>query len=270
MKKIIVILSLISAVSACQGRDPLIGQNDPTVEPPPPPPPPPEPRTLERRRLFGDMPLDNRFQDPLITFTGTGWFGFSNNFNSYPNMVRRIDESPSKSPILSLPIEGNASGATILGQLKTATTPLHVEVWIGREAESGEDPSTAQVGLVGLFVGEGEQTVPLVADESSRTTINGAAWVRFTADLDEGPVGWSFLVAGDNEAGKALLLSGPVAVDLPANAGSAIVSSSKRAVNARERAMVDAAREKTRQLSNAKKDAPKPINPLIENPLARN
>ncbi|MBI1944109.1 MAG: hypothetical protein HYS27_00350 [Deltaproteobacteria bacterium] len=251
MNRLALSLSLLIVVCACRGRDPDVGKL-PVVEPKPPA------RTLTRRALFGAMPVENRFQDPLITFSGTGWFAFGSGY-SWPTSYRRVDQSsPTGTPVLVLPGPENNGGVTALGQLKTARTPLHLETWLGREEGGGDDFSGVDVSLVGLFADGEERAVSLTIDESSRQVLGGVAWARFTADLDEGPVGWAYFMAGDGNE-ETLLLTGAVAVDLPAQAGAAFGFSKPRAPSARERELAAAARERSQQLALAPR--PRPSRP---------
>ena len=244
-------LALVVSTVACEGRDPLIQQkNDDAIIEPPPPPPPPEVRTLSSKRLFGTMPIENRFLDPLITFSGSGWFGFANDFNSYPVMVRQVGASPTQTPFLRIAAEENPAGATVIGQVKTATTPLHVELWVGRDGD-GASFDTMDISLAGLFVQGGEAAVPLVADEASRSDVNGRTWMKFTAQLDSGPVGWSWLLASDTNTSNTFYVGGPVAVDLDAaTPGTALRLASKRAITASEQRMNAEVQEKTRTFAS--------------------
>lgn len=247
-------LALLGLVGACQGRDPDVGKL-PVVEPEPPA------RTLERRALFGTMPVDNRFQDPLITFSGSGWFAFGSGY-SWPTSYRRIDHtSPTGTPILVLPGPENRGGVTALGQLKTARAPLHVEAWLGRDEGGGDDFSGVDVALVGLFASGAEDAVSLALDEGSRQVQGGVSWARFTADLEEGPVGWAYFMAGDTNE-ETLLLTGAVAVDLPAPPGALFAFADRRAPTARERDLAARARDRTQELALAPRPAP-PRPPLL-------
>lgn len=241
------VIVTLGAGSACEGRDPLVAQrNDDAVIEPPPPPPPPAVRTLGTTRLFGTLPIENRFEDPLLTFSGSGWFGFSNDFNSYPVMVRQVGASPTQTPFLRVAAEDNPAGATVIGQVKTATTPLHVELWVGRDGD-GASFETMDVSLAGLFVQGGEAAVQLVADEASRVDVKGRTWMKFTADIDSGPVGWSWLLASDTEAGNTFYVGGPAAVDLDVvTPGAALRLASKRTITASEKRMIGEVQEKTR------------------------
>lgn len=250
MNRIALSLLPVLAVIACTGRDPDVARV-PVVEPEPPA------RTLERRALFGAMPIENRFQDPLITFSGTGWFAFGEGYQ-WPTSYRRVDQSsPTGTPILVLPGPENRGGITALGQLKTARTPLHLEAWLGREEGGGEDFSGVDVSLVGLFASGQEDAVSLALDEGSRQVKGGVSWARFTADLEEGPVGWAYFMAGDGNE-ETLLLTGALAVDVPAQAGAAFVFSQRRAPSARERELAAEARERTQQLALAPRPRPSP------------
>ena len=44
----------------------------------------------------------------------------------------------------------------------------------------------------------------LVQDEASRTIVDGRTWIKMTADLDQGPVGWAYLFASDNDIASTL------------------------------------------------------------------
>lgn len=249
---------------ACEGRDPLVTQrNAAAVIEPPPPPPPPQVRQLGTKRLFGTMPVENRFLDPLLTFSGSGWFGFANDFNSYPMMVRQVSAtaSPTQTPFLAVPAAENPSGATVIGQVKTATTPLHIELWVGRDGNgdgngngNGASFDTMDISLAGLFVTGGEQAVPLVADESTRRDVEGRTWMKFTADLDQGPLGWSWLLATDASANSSFYVGGAVAtdLDLAANPNTALrMTTTKRALTASQKRMIAEVQEKTRNLDVA-------------------
>jgi hypothetical protein len=262
MTKLYSLLALAVVVNtvACEGRDPLISQkNEDAVIVPPPPPPPPEVRTLSSKRLFGTLPIENRFEDPLLTFSGSGWFGFSNDFNSYPVMVRQVGASPTQTPFLRIAAEENPAGATVIGQVKTATTPLHVELWVGRDGD-GASFDTMDISLAGLFVQGGEGAVALQADDASRVDVNGRTWMKFTADLDSGPVGWSWLLASDTDASNTFYVGGPAAVDLDVTTpGAALRLSSKRAMTASEKRMIAEVQEKTRTLSAKRDVRPAPL-----------
>lgn len=255
LSPVLALAVVVTTLTACEGRDPLISQrNEDAVIVPPPPPPPPEVRTLASKRLFGTLPIENRFEDPLLTFSGSGWFGFANDFNSYPVMVRQVGSSPTQTPFLRIAAEDNPSGATIIGQVKTATTPLHVELWVGRDGD-GASFETMDVSLAGLFVQGGEGAIPLEADEASRVDVKGRTWIKFSADVDSGPVGWSWLLASDTDASNTFYVGGPAAVDLDVTTpGAALRLSSKRAITASEKRMIAEVQEKTRTFA-AKRDA---------------
>lgn len=246
---------VIVALPGCQGRDPAAVKeaNEDIIIEPPPPPPPPEVRTLGSRRLFGTMPIENRFEDPLMTFSGSGWFGFSNDFQSYPAMVRQVGASATQTPYLRIAAEDNPAGATVIGQVKTASTPLHVEVWIGRDGD-GASFSSLEVSLLGLFADGNENALVLEEDPESHVDVEGRTWAKFAADIDSGPLGWSWLLASDTDASQTFYVGGPVAVDLGdgdgVNPGAALRLASKRAITERESRMLREVQERTRNLSS--------------------
>lgn len=254
------LLAAVATLGACQGRDPLISQlNEDAVIEPPPPPPPPEIRTLGERRLFGTLPIENRFEDPLLTFTGTGWFAYSDSFNEYPTIKRQVGASPTQTPFVKIVGPETPSGTVLLGQVKTTTAPMHLEMWVGRDGD-GASFDSVDVVLAGVFAGQGEGGVEFVADESTRTSVEGRTWVKFTADVDSGPVGWSYVIAGDSVRENTVYFGGAAAVALDANANTALHALPKRALTAKERALVEATQERTRTLAAPRRDTrPSPL-----------
>jgi hypothetical protein len=252
--------ALTAALAGCPGRDPSAfrsGDEDP-VEPGPIEPGP-DLRTASARPLFGTMPVENRILDPLMTMTGSGWFGFANDFRSYPTIDRRVAASPTGTPFFEVRGEANRAGATLLGQVKVARIPLHLEVWIGRSGEEAE-LGFVHVALAGLFADEGERAVDLEPDPASRVVIDGNAWVRFRADLDEGPVGWAYLMAADaSRTPVTVLIGGAVAIERDPQANAALVPPVKRSLRQSEARLVEAVREKTRQLAAPRAPVPPPL-----------
>lgn len=235
--------ALTAASSACQGRDPHAGDRAPIDEEPPPSS---TVRTLARGApLFGTMPVDNRFQDPLLTFTGAGWYTYSNDYRSYGNVVRVVGDSPTKTPFLLAREEDNRQGVTVLGQLKTSQAPLHVEAWLGAEGEDG-DFEGFDVQLAGLFADGSEGVVALQGDDSTRLVIDGRTWQRFSVEVESGPIGWAMVLA---TALSTFAFGGPVGVALPAMPSAALIGAKKRPLNERERLLIEAVRERTRTLS---------------------
>ncbi|OGQ22634.1 MAG: hypothetical protein A2138_12635 [Deltaproteobacteria bacterium RBG_16_71_12] len=238
--------------AGCPGRDPLVTQrNADAVIEDPPPPPPPTVRQLTTRPLFGTLPVENRFLDPLLTFTASGWFAFSDAFNDAPIVHRVVASSPTSTPFLKIdPAENDH--AVLLGQLKSARSALHIELWLGRDGDASSFDSV-EVSVAGLFAGTGESTTQLRAI-GDVLELGARSWQRFAVDLAEGPIGWSYLMAGDTASEEVLYIGGPAAIDLE-GAPSALLGSAAptlhRPLTTRERAMIAAVQERTRSLGGA-------------------
>lgn len=238
------LVGLTAVLTACRGRDP--HANDPATPQEGEGEPEPTVRTLVScGRLFGTMPIDNRFQDPLLTFTGAGWYTYANDYRSYGNVVREVGPSPTGTAYLLARAEDNARGVTILGQLKTSRAPLHVEMWAGAEGDEG-DFGGFELQFAGLFADGAERILSLQGDESSRIVLGGRTWQRFSVEVAEGPVGWSMVLA---TAPASFALGGPVAVELPAMPNAALVGAAQRPLTDHERLLVQAVRERTRTLA---------------------
>lgn len=250
------LVSVGAALTGCRGRDP--HANDPVTPQEGEGEPEPTVRTLERGgRLFGTMPLDNRFQDPLLTFTGAGWYTYANDYRSYGNVVREVAQSPTGTPYLLARKDDNPRGVTILGQLKTSRAPLHVEMWAGAEGGNG-DFGDFELQFAGLFADGSEKILALQGDESSRVVLGDRTWQRFSVDVEEGPIGWSMVLA---TAPASFALGGPVAVELPAMPNAALVGAAGRPLNDHERLLVQAVRERTRTLALPR--APQPAGAAL-------
>lgn len=239
---LVVVMVALGALSACRGRDPHVGE----LPPPEEPPPPPSVRTLgHSASLFGAMPVENRFQDPLLTFTGAGWYTYANDYRSYGTVVRVVGPSPTGTPYLLAREGDNPQGVTVLGQLKTSQAPLHVEAWLAVEGE-GADFAGFDVQLAGLYADGAEGVVALLPDASSLVVRDGLTWQRFSVDVDAGPIGWAMVLA---TAPVTFAFGGPVAVDLPPLANAARVGAARRPLGERERLLVEAVRERSRTLA---------------------
>lgn len=260
----LVLAACLGLLGGCPGRDAGIAALNEGVDGGPTPVDPvAEGRTLGRRALFGSLPVDNRFEDPLMTLSGTGWFAMANDFRSYPTVFRRVAPSPTQTPWLEVPGEENRErgGASVYGQLKADPVPLHVEVWLGRPGNDAR-LGAVRVLLTGLFVGSGEAGVDLAPDDSDegRVLLDDTTWFRFRADLEEGPVGWAGLFIGDeSEEPRTLFVGGAAAVDLEPLPGAALRSAPKRALSDDERRLIDAVRDKTRTLAPPRAPRPAPL-----------
>jgi hypothetical protein len=264
MNRLMISVVVVVAAAACAGRDPDIGVYVEPTDGGTLPNPDNAPRQLVTKKLFGTMPVENRVEDPLMTMTGSSWSAYPNNFRAYPTVYRRAAPSPTGTPYFDVPgaeDDSNraAAGAIVIGQVKVSRGPLHAEIWIGRP---GVDVDIGAVGasLTGLFVDGSESSVDLTLDESAKVVVDNKTWVRLSADLDEGPVGWAAIIAGDaSDTPRQAFVGGAVVVDLPPNPNAVVVPGKKRAWSERERAWMNALREKNQRFTPPPAPRPSPV-----------
>lgn len=208
-------------------------------------------RSLVARRLFGDMPLDNRFHDPGFTMLdGTGWMPIDY-ANEVINQVARahLARTPTDQPALHLWAPPEAPVATVFGEAKGASGPMVVSIWLGRP--DGQDPTVdSEAALFGLFLDGTPSAVDLALDsDPAPVTLDGRAWHRLSVQLTDGPVGFCYLSVS-NRGDHPLYLTAPVltAVDAQRDLISAHLGK-RRPLRAAEASALRAATEhKRRQL----------------------
>jgi hypothetical protein len=218
------VLSLF-AVSACEGRDPAIstmnekaftggeGEGEGEGE---------AVRQIVQRDLFGTLPVENRFIDPLFTLSGNGWFAVSANFQEYASVYLRPVQTPTQTRALEIAGSSeNPSGTALIGSYKSSRARQTVAVWVGRDASlPALDDVTASI--IGLFVDGGEQSVDLTPDTASEQRIGDTIWTQLSATLEEGPIGWGTFYL-ESQADDAILVAGALAVDAAPSGSNALV-----------------------------------------------
>lgn len=179
-------------------------------------------RQLVPQALFGDLPVENRFLEPLFTLAGSGWFAYTADFSKHAVFYTRAVPTPSKTRALELAgTDRNRSGSLLLGQYKSGRGPQLVSVWVGHDAALTELEAVS-ISVFGTFVGSGEQSVDLAPDAASAVTIGTTRWVQFSVALDDGPLGWATLMVQSLGA-SAVLVAGPLAESVDASPAQALV-----------------------------------------------
>ncbi len=164
-------------------------------------------RRLVSRRLFGQMPVDNRFVDPTFTQVGyTGWVPLDYDTYEYATTFAYHHRTPTDAPGLVLRRQPGASYGTLMGTAKSASGPVQVSLWVG--VPRGSDSTAPQVRLLGIWP-DGGSSVDLEADEDTATqTLGDVVWTFWKADLDEGAIGWVTLRIKHRDT-PPLYLNGP-------------------------------------------------------------
>jgi len=208
-------------------------------------------RSLVDHKLFGDMPLDNRFHDPGFSMLdATTWMPIDY-AEEVLNQISRVHlaQTPGGMPALRLWAPVAAPVATVTGEAKGAVGPTVVSLWLGRP--DGQDPAVdSEATLMGLFLDGTPSAVDLVLDtDPAPVTLGALRWQRLSAQLSDGPVGFCYLRV-QNRGTHPLYLSSPTLtpVDTQRNLGSAN-QGKRRALRPAESTALRAATEsKRRQL----------------------
>ncbi len=178
----------------------LDGGSDAVTDPPPL-------RSLTRRELFAQTPVENRFFDPTFSqIDGFAWSPFSPTYGLCP-VTRLHQRTPLGQPALRLERPAGQATGQVVGLAKGAAGPMEVSVWLGRFV--GTNVAALRVSLYGLFV-VGDSAVNLEADPSREPVVlDGVTWVYHSAFLADGPVSWAYLYVINQDAAP-LFISAPV------------------------------------------------------------
>jgi hypothetical protein len=240
---------LVAGLAACPGRDPSIAKkNDDAIsegegeggegegEPV---------RTLGVLPLFGTLPVDNRFMDPLFTTGSNAWFSFGEDFQA-ASFYLNDEETPTRTRAIELAgPRDQPTGVYMLTLYKSAAGPQTVSVWLGR-AGAETDFSDVEIAVSGMFSDGSESGVNLEPDDATVRVIGQISWVQFSATLEDGPIGWASLQVFNE--GQPLRLAGPLAVDgTAAGAGSLVRFGQRRPLTDAQRRMSAALADKMRE-----------------------
>jgi len=226
------VIGLFAGVlSACSGDD--SGTDKPVMVPP-------ALRELTTRKLFGEMPLDNRLIDPQFALIdGQAWLPYT---NTMPTLSRVfLPATPLGQPALFV-AASNPRDMMLLGAAKGGTTPLIASVWFGR-ALGSDDLELVQVSasVLGLFGGHNEASIDLALDGSVEPQVlEQIVWRRFAVRLDVPPIGWAYLSLSNTTTTADLYITSPIISTTTAPLD--LAPARQRALSARESQALDAAR----------------------------
>ncbi len=177
----------------------------------------PPPRTLGRRGLFGDSPVDNRVIDPNFDLQSRGWSSINIPLNGQAQLaelsVQYHPRTPTRQPVLWVPGPGPLASVVTLGSVK-AGGPMSVSLWLGRLLDQGRSPARASV--IGVGADGASVIADLVEDPQSAVEMGNFVWVRYATVVLEPTVGFLSVLVSD-EAGGALALTGVVARPISQN-----------------------------------------------------
>ncbi len=206
----LLLASLLSAAGGCDRRPAHLADAAVSNDAAPDSAVVPDPlRHLERRGLFAQTPVENRFMDPSFALIdGVAWSPFSLSTYEVSQVTRLHQPSPAGLPVLRLEPPSGATTGQVMGMAKGAPGPMDISVWVGRLV--GTNVSDLRLSLFGLFLGSGGG-VDLEADQQAPLEIGGVSWVSYRAHLQDGPASWAYLFIV-NESVAPLFVSAPVLV----------------------------------------------------------
>jgi hypothetical protein len=243
------VVTVLWSLASCQGRDPAIslmneealggeGEGEGEV------------RQLDTQAMFGTLPLENRFMDPLLSFADSyfAWMAIAIGFPAPAHLYARVIETPTRTGALEL--SGrllNPNGVFLIGQYKSARAPHTVSVWIGR-ARSSDALDDVRASVLGLYMDGREAGVDLAFEPDTEQRFGDRIWTRMSVTLDEGPIGWGSLFI-ESLRDDATFVAGPLALDVepgPADARARVAV--RRALDLRERTALQIVHERSRDL----------------------
>lgn len=166
-------------------------------------------RRLVEWRLYGTTPVDNRFLDPTFSqVSGVGWMPADYTSMRLSQVTPMFRPSPTGMPVLGI-ASGGTQPATVMGGARSVYGAVEVSIWIA----TASGARTPEVTLMGVYPG-GEASVDLALDDATdAVTLDGLRWVKWRAEIQDGPIGWATLQVV-SRASSPIFLNGPVLVAL--------------------------------------------------------
>lgn len=171
-------------------------------------------RSLARRGLFAQTPVENRFFDPTFAqIDGVAWSPFHPLSYDVCPVTRLHQLTPLGQPAIRLERPAGQTSGQVVGMAKGAPGPMEVSVWLGRLV--GTNVAALRVALYGLFLGGGS-AVDLEPDSNlAPVVMDGVTWVRYSAYLADGPLSWAYLWITNQDI-VPLFITAPVLVRVTA------------------------------------------------------
>lgn len=178
----------------------LVEKDMPTEDMPVVDMPKPVVRKLITHQVFGDMPLDNRFKDPMFTALGRSYDWLvrdprSNQFSWLTHYRKEIWDSPTKMPVLKVP-KDDGNRVEVFGTFHLSRSAAEVSVWLGQQRGSvlnGDDawPVVTVYGFdvsnIGNFQGS-----TLEYKEGTEVKYGEITWRQYRAVISN-HVGYAYL-----------------------------------------------------------------------------
>lgn len=217
-------------------------------------------REVVRYDLFGKMRVANQFKDPRFDNLNVAydWFATSGDqLQLLPSYRKVYAKTPMGTPVMEV---AKSRTGRVNGSLMLTRRPSEYSVWIGRDGVSlqGEGPAP-EVNIYGTNTRNPRDFsgIQLQAEESSKVQIGSMRWTRFVG-LSSGFAGYGFLVI-DDPSTRSLFVHAPQAIFVPVGANALLPALiSPRAVNPRERKMLQESFEFVRSQRPSTQERPVP------------
>jgi hypothetical protein len=148
---------------------------------------------------FGDgLPMDDRFLDPLFDMSASAWFFYDPTGTADTVWIekRALPRAPAGQFALWVPGRSgtvNPHGVSVGGMAKLGSTAHEVSVWIGTVGTAKVNlPSLVALDPAGSTLGTAFR---LKADTTSAVDMDGVHWVKWSASIAKGPLGFAFFIA---------------------------------------------------------------------------
>lgn len=221
-------------------------------------------RQLVERKLFGDMPIQNRVHNPQFDGSTFSWYAFSESGRFISTRTEHRASTPTREPMLRISPDRRGGGRVVLlGSAKGAPTALDVVLWTGA-VNPGDAP---MVALAGVSPSRGDLVLELSPTAEAPVVLDGITWTRWAGRIDEPTSGWLDIMVTHGSA-EPVYLTGvwiTPAVEARARGASperpAVRRRAATSLEARARAAVAA--EQKKRLGAAPKPQTAPLRPLL-------
>jgi hypothetical protein len=144
-------------------------------------------RRLVERKLFGDMPIQNRVHNPQFDSAIFSWYAFTESGRFITTRTEHRAASPTREPLLRIaPDRRGGEDVVLVGAAKGAPTALDVSLWTGA-ANPGDAPTVA---LAGVSPTMGDLVLELSPTNEAPLVLDGITWTRWAGRIDEPTSGW--------------------------------------------------------------------------------
>jgi hypothetical protein len=221
-------------------------------------------RRLVERKLFGDMPIENRVHNPQFDGTTFSWYAFSDSGRFISTRTEHRAASPTREPLLRVSPDRRGGGSVVLlGTAKGSPTALEISLWTGA-VNAGDGP---MVALAGVSPSTGDWVLELSPTADPPAVLDGITWTRWAGRIDEPTVGWLDVLVTHASA-EPVYLTGvwitPAAIGRARGPVEKLPEVRRRAATQLEaRARAAVAAEQKKRLGAPPKPQTAPLRPLL-------